>query len=158
LIDDDVLGVAGVARLRRTEKAEQRAFRSQQAGELIGERLCGGAIEIVEDIPAEDAIDWIRQRRKPGLQKTWNRRNVTGSQVPVEVGKNILDSNLAPELLPEEADVGSDDRSEIEQDRRFPRRQAGQEFAQRLGREHNLVGRRDGDRRVGFGLSGCDAV
>lgn len=158
LIDDDVFGVAGVARLRRTEKAEQRAFRSEQARELIGERLCGGAIQIVEDIPAEDAVDWILQRRKAGFQKTWNRRNVTRLQVPVEVGKDILDSNLAPELLPEERDVGSDDRSEIEQDRRFPRRQAGQELAQGLGREHNLVGRRDGNRRVGFGLSRCDAV
>src|SRR5262245_9131061 len=79
LDDDDVFGVARVARLRRAEKAEQRAFRSQQARQLIGKRLRGSAIEVVENIPAENAIDRIGERRKAGLQKTWNRRNVAGA-------------------------------------------------------------------------------
>ena len=106
LIDDDVFGVAGVARLRRAEKAEQRAFRSEQARELIGERLCGGAIQIVEDIPAEDAVDRILQRRKAGFQKTWNRRNIPVLKCRSRSAKISSTRILHPSCSPKKLTLG----------------------------------------------------
>src|SRR5262245_56240790 len=129
LVDDDVFGVASFARLCGAEETEQRALRTQEARELIGERLSGGTIEIVEDIPAENAIDRVLLRGESGFEKTRNRRSLAGPQVPVDIGKNVFDTNLSAELFTEEADVGSNDRPEIEQDRRLPRRQARQELA-----------------------------
>jgi hypothetical protein len=40
--------------------------------------------------------------------------------VTIEVGKNILDEDLAAQLLAEEADIAPDDRAEVQKDGQFP--------------------------------------
>ncbi len=57
----------------------------------------------------------------------------------IEVGEDVLDEDLAAELLAEEADVAADDRTEIEQDRRFARRERLQKLAQRLRGEDRIL-------------------
>src|SRR5579862_9012954 len=101
LVRDDVLRVARVARLRGAEEAEQRAFGAQDARELIGERLCGGLVHIVDQVPAEDAVDGGLLLRKPRLQEGRQRVELAVADMSIEVGEDVLDENLAPELLAE---------------------------------------------------------
>ena len=41
-----------------------------------------------------------------------------GADVPVDIGAQILDVELAAEMLAEEGDVGADDRPEVDEDGR----------------------------------------
>ena len=74
------------------------------------------------------------------------------ADVPIEVGEDVLDENLAAELLAEEADVAADDRTEIEQDGQLARRQRCQELAEGFGGENRIVGRTDAAPEADVGL------
>ena len=79
-----------------------------------------------------------------------------GPRVPVEVGEQILDEQLAAEPLAEERDVGADDRAEIDEHRRL--RLAGErreELREGLGRDDRLVAARDGRVAGRVGLAGA---
>jgi hypothetical protein len=81
--------------------------------------------------------------------------------VPIDVGENILDEDLAPELLAEKADVAADDRTEVEQHGRFLRRQRRQEFLEGLGREDGIVSggrRRSWSAKLGVALPGRETI
>ena len=60
--------------------------------------------------------------RKALLRETPAAPRAAVADVPIEIGEDVLDENLAAELLAEEADVAADDRAEIEQHRRLARR------------------------------------
>jgi hypothetical protein len=60
--------------------------------------------------------------------------------VAIHIGEDVLDEDLAPELLAEKADIAPDHGTEVEQHRRRARRQQRQELAQRFGREDRIVG------------------
>src|SRR5262249_57577864 len=80
--------------------------------------------------------------------------------VTIEGGKDAPDENLAAELPAEKADVAADDRAQVEQDRRLPRRQAREKLSQSFGREDGIVDhRRCGERmRIRLGLARREAV
>jgi hypothetical protein len=82
--------------------------------------------------------------------------------VAIDVGEDVLDENLAAELLAEKADVAANDRSEVEQRRRFARGQRREKLPQRLGGENGIVslpGRRRPLRtRVRFVFARCETV
>jgi hypothetical protein len=79
--------------------------------------------------------------------------------VPVDVREEVLDEDLAAELLAEEADVAANDRAQIEHHGRGVRRESCQKLAECLGRKDRVVWRgRNGRRQVGTGPPGCEAI
>src|SRR5689334_21199461 len=112
-----------IARRRRSEKSEERSVRSEHPYELPRERLCRRAVQVIEQIPAEDAVDRPVFLQKSTAEKVWKCRELPLANVTIEVGEHVLDENLAAELFAEEAHIAADDRAEIEQPRRFARRQ-----------------------------------
>ena len=70
------------------------------------------------------------------------------ANVTIDVLRQILDDDLAAELLAEEAHVGADDRTEIEEHRLRARAQARDEARQHLRRVHGRIGRTD----IGVGV------
>src|SRR5438874_1435666 len=121
-----------LARLRRAEEAEQRSIGAEHARQLRGELLRRLAVEVVDNVPAQNAVHPAIGLREAPLEKGRQRLKRALARVPVEVGENVLDEDLAAQLLAEEADVAADDRAEIEEDRRFARGQRRQELAERL--------------------------
>ena len=67
-------------------------------------------------------------------QRLGQRVARAGARVPVDLGGEILDEQLAAELLAEERDVGADDRAEVDEHRRLVVRERGEELRQRLRR------------------------
>src|SRR5438105_11941759 len=100
-VGDDELGVARFARLGRAEEAEQCSIGSQHPRQLIGELLRGFAIEVIDQVPAKDAVDTSGLLRKTLLQKCRQRLERSRAHVPIEVREDVLDEDLAPELLTE---------------------------------------------------------
>src|SRR5438270_88709 len=136
LVADDVLGVVLYLRLRGAEEAEQRPVRSQDPRQLVGDLRRRRLVEIVDQIPAENAVDGVRDLRESLLQKGRQLFELAAAHVAIDVGKDVLDENLAAELLAKKADVAPDDRAQIEQDGRIVGRKARQELAESLRREH----------------------
>src|SRR5438094_5355206 len=114
-VDDDVLGVPRVARLRGAEESEQGALGPQHARQLVGQLLRRRTIHVVDDVPAEDAIHRSVGLRKARLQESRQRVELRVAHVAIEIREDILDKNLAAELFTKEADVAPDNRTEIEQ-------------------------------------------
>ena len=81
------------------------------------------------------------------------------AHVSIEIGVDVLDKDLAAELLAEEVHVAADDRSEIEQDRGFLRRQRRQEFSSALVEKTGSSTReRRRVRRLGVGTAWREAI
>src|SRR5207342_2029228 len=95
--------------------------------------------------------------RQPSAQKFGQRVQLVLADMPVEVGVDVLDENLAPQLLAEEADVPADDRTEVEQNGRFALREGGQKLAKGFRRE-SLRRREARDGRIGVSLAGIEAI
>src|SRR5262245_8323689 len=86
------------------EVPHDRAAGAQHTDDLLGERLRGGRLEEVEDIPAEHAVD-ARVLLHEALHERFGERVARAvARVPVDFGREILDEQLAPELLAEERD------------------------------------------------------
>ena len=83
--------------------------------QLARERLRRGFVEIIEDVPAEDAVDGVVFLREALREKRRERLELALGDVPIDVLEQILDDDLAAKLLAEERDVGADDRAEVEQ-------------------------------------------
>ena len=49
--------------------------------------------------------------RKPLLEERRQRVELAFAHVPIEIGEDVLDEDLAAELFAEEADVAADDRA-----------------------------------------------
>ena len=79
------------------------------------------------------------------LQELGQRVELAVAHVAIEIREDVLDEDLAAELLAEKADVAADDRPEIEQHRRLARRQRGEKLAERLGGENGIVDGRDAE-------------
>src|SRR5581483_3444688 len=69
LVDDDELRVMRVARLRRPEEPEQRAVGVQHARQLAGDLHSRRLVQIVDDVPRENAVDRSGLLRKAVLQE-----------------------------------------------------------------------------------------
>src|SRR5262249_7813393 len=138
---NDELRVLHVARgSGGDEEAEQRPVRPQHARQLRRKLLRRSAIEIVHDVPAQDAVyagvvhrEALREKRRQILE-------LAIPDVAIDVGEDIFDENLAAELFTEKADVAADDRTEVEQHRGIAGGQAGEKFSQSFGREDGIVG------------------
>jgi hypothetical protein len=132
-VSDDVLRIARVVGLGGGEEPEQRALGPQHARQLVGQRLRGRPIEVVDEVPAQDAVDRRGLLREAVPQRLGEAFGRPGADVAVQIGEQILDEDLAAELLAEEADVGADDGPQVEEHRRLAPREAGQALAERLG-------------------------
>src|SRR5688572_14596038 len=128
LVDDDVFRVAGLTRLCRAEEGEQGAVGSQDARQLTGQRLRGTAIEVIDHVPAQDPVDRAVLLRKAFLEEYRQLVDLAPAHVTIQIREDVLDEDLASELLAEKTDVAADHRAEIEQNRRFARRERGQEL------------------------------
>ncbi len=150
-VDDDVPRVLRPRtrlRLRRDEERQQHALGFQDARELLGELLGGVLVQIIEDIPAQDPVDAVGLVRKSFRQGRRQLVELAFTDVSIDVLAQVLDDDLAAELLAEEADVGADDRAEIEQHRLRARTQAANEARQDLRRMYR------GIRCTGIGIGG----
>ena len=76
------------------------------------------------------------------VEELGQRLELPLADVSIDVGEDVLDEDLAAELLAEKAHVAADDRPEIEQHRRFARGQRGEEFPERFGGKDRIVARR----------------
>src|SRR5204863_8735040 len=85
---------------------------------------------------------------KPFGKERRERLELALADVAIDVGEDVLDEDLAPELFAEIADVAADDRSEIEQDRHLARRHGLQELVKGFGGKNRIVG---GARRGSLG-------
>ena len=94
------------------EEAHDGAAGTQHPDDLPGERLRGGLVEIVEEIPAQDAVHASVLVTEPGLERGGKLRKRTGARVPVVVAEEVLDEHLAAEAIAEERDVPADHRTE----------------------------------------------
>src|SRR6185503_7392361 len=118
----------------RAEESEQRAVGLEQAGQLDRERLRRRRVQVIDQIPREDAVD-----AACGLHEAFGekRRKVSrraSTDVPLEVGVQILDEYLAAQRLAEKGQVRPDDGTQVEQHRRVQRGERPEELLQRLGR------------------------
>ena len=89
-------------------------------------------------MPSTDADSCGKRCRSDSVKRSVR----AGADVAIEIGEQILDEDLAAELLAEEADVGADDGPQIEEHGRLAAREARQELAERLGRKQRLGIRR----------------
>ena len=94
-VGDDVLRVARVAGLRGAEEAEQRAVGPQHARQLLGQRLRGRPVEVVDEVPAQDAVDRRGLLREALPQRLGEALGRAGADVAIEIGEQILDEDLA---------------------------------------------------------------
>ena len=161
IIHDDELRVARLARHGGTEESKQRAVGPQHPRQLRRELLRRGAVEIIDHVPAQDAVDRPFFLRKALLEERRQMLERVRADMAIDVGENVLDKNLATELLAEKAHVAPDDRAKIQQHRRFACCQRGEKFLEGFGGENRIVG---GDRRrslrtyVRLALTRRDAV
>ena len=98
---------------------------------------------------------WRRPCVKRFASVSGSASRVLRARVLVDFGGEILDVELAAEVLAEERDVGADDRTEVDEDRRLVVRERADELRQRLRRNDRL--RPLGRRRIavpGSGSSG----
>ena len=112
-----VNGGAGAA--VRAEEAHHRAARPQHADDLARQRLGRRLRQEIEDVPAQDAVDAAVRVPEAGVERRASVVERAGARMPVEVGEQVLDEQLAAELLAEERDVGADDRAEVDEHRRL---------------------------------------
>ena len=99
------------------EKRQQYAVGTKHPHELIGQRLRRFLIKVVEQVPAQDAVDTARLLREPLHQERRKLVEKTVTDVTVDVLRQIFDDDLAAQLLAKETDVGADDRTKVEEDR-----------------------------------------
>ena len=93
------------------------------------------------------------------LQKRRQRVELALADVPIEIGEDVLDEDLAAELFAEEADVAADDRPEVEQHRRLARRQRVRNLRSALVAKTGSSTAADGRRgRVGVGSARREAI
>ena len=105
-IDDDIPRVprlrAGL-RLGGVEEREQRAVRAQNPRQLLRQRRRRRLVEIVEQIPAQDAVDAAGLLRKtPARRDAGRSSSLPSTRLAIDVLRQILDEDLAAELLAEE--------------------------------------------------------
>ena len=116
------------------EKPHHRTAGPQHADDLSGQRLRRGLRQIVEDVPAQDAVDAPVLVAEALVDRAGKVVQRARARVPIVVGKQILDEQLAPELLAEKRDVGADHRTEIDRapatrtDAQSPTRNFGSAF------------------------------
>ena len=72
-------------------------------------------------VPAQDAVDRAVACGNASWRAPGSASQLAVADVPIEIREDVLDENLAAELLAEEADVAADDRPEVEQHRRLAR-------------------------------------
>ena len=104
----------------RSTRVSWRARRSAEA-----------PLQVIEDVPAENAVDGSCLLRKARVEEGREIFDLRLVQVPVDVLGEILDENLAAELLAEKCEVGADGRAEIEQHRLRAGAEPGQEPRER---------------------------
>src|SRR6185436_4615420 len=122
-------------------EGEHGTLGTEDARQLLRERLRRRLVEIIEDVPAQDAVDARVGLRESLLEEGGQIGDVPIAHVPIDVLRQVLDEDLAAKLLAEEVDVGPDDRTQIDQDRLFARVQAGKKLPERLRRINRRVGR-----------------
>src|SRR5205085_230593 len=97
-------------------------------------------IEVVENVPAENAIDAGLLLCEALTEERGQILELAFRDVPIDVLEEILDEDLAAKLFTEERHVRADDRSEVEQQRLRARVQAREKLGERLGGMNGRVG------------------
>ncbi len=142
-IDHDVLRVRrrrARRGLRGAELRQQRPVGSKNPHELPCQRLRRLPIEVIENVPAQNSIDAFLVLREALTEKRGKLLELPFRDVPIDVLEEILDDDLAAELLAEERDIGADDRAKIEQQRLRSRVETREKLGERLGGMSGRVG------------------
>src|SRR5262249_2172741 len=119
----------------------------QQPRALRGELLRGCRREVIDDIPAEDAVDAAARLPESLFEECRELVGTPLARMAFDVSEDVLDEDLASELLAGKCDVAAEDGPQMDEDGRLTRRDRAEEFAQRFGRKGRILGRRHGDRR-----------
>jgi hypothetical protein len=75
--------------------------RLQHPRQLVGHNECGRRIEEVQQVPAENAVDTAVGLRESLAEERGQLPRRSRAVVPIDVGEEILDEDLAAELLAE---------------------------------------------------------
>src|SRR4026209_968744 len=92
---------------------------------MASQRLAGGTVQQVEQVPAQDAVDGAVRVWESFLDERLDlaHRRRRGRKIRGDV----FDEDLAAQPLSEERDVLSDNRAEVQKNRRINRRERRQE-------------------------------
>src|SRR6266571_5341822 len=115
------------------EETHHRTTRAQDADDLTRERTGRFRIEEIEDVPAQDPVDAGVGLREALRERLGERVLRAGADLTIDLAGEILDEQLAAEVLAEEGDVGADDRTKIDEYRRLVVRERADELGERLG-------------------------
>ncbi len=103
---------------------------------MTGDHRTRVLVHVVEGVPAQNPVDAGVGLREALLEKRREIGDTALSCVAIDVTKQVLDEDLASELLAEEGNVRPYDRTQIEQDRLSVRLQAGEELRERFRGVH----------------------
>ena len=105
------------------EKAHHGTPGAKHAHDLLGQGLSRVLVKEVEEVPAEDAVDAGIRMPEARLEQAGKCVERTGFRVPIEIPDEVLDEQLAAEAVAEELDIGADDRTKVDENRRWLRGQ-----------------------------------
>src|SRR5262249_55840313 len=149
-VGDNELGVVSFTHLGlRAEEAQQGAVWPQDADQFRCQFVGAALVEIVQKVPAQDAVNGRGLLRQALGQEVAELLETSFSDMAIEIREQIEDIDLTAELLAEEIDVAAYHRSQVDQHGQLAGRQTAQEFPQRLGgKDISRVRRRDN--RIGL--------
>ena len=109
-----MVGLGGCA-----EQPHHGAAGAKHAHYLLGQGLSRVLVQKIEDVPAEDAVDAAVGMTEAGLEQAGKRVEGAGFRVAIDIPDEVLDEQLAAEAVAEELDIGADDRTKVDEDRRW---------------------------------------
>ena len=140
----------------RAEEAHDGAAGPQHPDDLPRERLRRRLGQEIEEVPAQDAVHARVRVVEARLDRRRQLFERPAARVPIVVGEQIFDEELAAEPLAEERDVGADHGAEIDERGSVGLVGDGREKLRKgFRRDHRPVAARTGRVAFGVGLTGA---
>jgi hypothetical protein len=144
VVDDEIPRVFLARHGDGGKEREERATGLEEPGHFARQRLRRALVEVVEDVPAEDAVEAGIGLGEAGLEEL---RQLFGPVLPrvlLEVRVDVLDEELAAQAFTEIVDVAADNGAEVEQHRSLAMLERREEPAERFGGDGSFCTGRGG--------------
>ena len=109
-----------------------------------GQRLGRRTIQVIQDVPAQDAVNGFRRLREPLGKEVGELFRVAVLDVQIDVLGNVFDAEAAAEVFTEERDIAAHDGAQVEQQGVVDPLQTGEKFLKRLRGVRRFGRARDG--------------
>jgi hypothetical protein len=124
------------------EQGEQHSVGAQHSNQLACQRLDSRFVEVIEDVPTEDAVHRAVFLCESLREKRLQRVQLSLAEMTLDIAEDVFDVNLATKLLAEKIDVGADDGTEVDQPGLRPGVEAGKKLRESFGWVRGGVGTR----------------